>query len=511
VSFAIADVDVVWTTLLAPQQLIEELAKEFTVLRRKYDRKKGKSIVIAKVPFVDVDSGSFLTGLLPRIAASLRRRGVELQINSHYPVPDYLERDYHDLLGFEDREYVSPAIEALAIAHRGGWNMATNAGKTYIGAAAIYQFGLLTLYVEPMARADLVPQTVRVFRRLGIKNVGWVKASRLPTLQVDTDTEDSDKQSRIVIASGATLVARLRSSPIELRKWLNHFQMLVVDEGHEISDELFKLLLEVNAPIRLIMSGTLETGQTERDLRRVGLSGETVSIIDNDYLINKGYSARPYIFSLKVKHPNWDKKYRRGHSFNSVYNNEIVNNKTRNDLIVTIVNRLLELGEQVVLLLKSIKQIRAMATRIRELGWRVSMHTGKQGFKKRAELRDAFESGDKDCLVANVTFDTGISVNGISAVVSAGGGRGDKEDKKTGVKERQRLGRGLRAGDGKERVLWIDFADDCLYLKGQAASRRRVYESYSSFVLIDVKDFTEIEDYMRAQNLLLKKRSNLNE
>ena len=122
-SFAIADVDVVWTTLLAPHQLIEELAKEFTVVRYKYVRGEGKSVAVTKVPFIDVDSGSFLTGLLPRIAASLRRRGVELQINSHYHVPDYHERDYHDLINFEDREYVAPAIEALALAHRGGCNI----------------------------------------------------------------------------------------------------------------------------------------------------------------------------------------------------------------------------------------------------------------------------------------------------------------------------------------------------------------------------------------------------
>jgi hypothetical protein len=64
---ALAVVDVTWTELIADPDILAELADQLTVERKKYDPSEGRRVVVKRVPFLDRETGHFLTGLLPDV------------------------------------------------------------------------------------------------------------------------------------------------------------------------------------------------------------------------------------------------------------------------------------------------------------------------------------------------------------------------------------------------------------------------------------------------------------
>jgi hypothetical protein len=57
----------------------------------------------------------------------------------------------------------------------------------------------------------------------------------------------------------------------------------------------------------------------------------------------------------------------------------------------------------------------------------------------------------------------------------------------------------MRNADGKTRFVWIDLADDALYLKGHAQSRRKVFATYQSGSIVEVNDIEEILLWIKRQ------------
>ena len=131
-------------------------------------------------------------------------------------------------------------------------------------------------------------------------------------------------------------------------------------------------------------------------------------------------------------------------------------------------------------------------------GWDLPIHFGKESKAARATLRSNYQSGHYVGMIANVTLTTGISMTGITSVLSAGAEKG-KDDHKQGQQLIQMIGRPMRNADGKTRFVWIDFADDALYLKGLAKSRRNVFQTYQSGNVVDVNDIEGILLWIKQQ------------
>lgn len=422
-------------------------------------------------------TGRFLSGLLPQVLDFCKENGIDVEIERRYqPSP----LTFPDPPFVQQRDYGKLALQAIQNQRRGGLSLATNAGKTFIAAELCVASGSV-LYVTPVTRSDLVKQVADDFRGLQIPGVSTVCGTPF------TNTP-------IVIASGATIVSRFRKQPARTIRWLRRFKTIILDEAHELTFRLGEALSYCIADVRIALSGTMWTEET-RDQLIAGLFGSIIAEVSADELVESGFSARPYFLILPVHHT---KQYVRNfHSYHSVYSGAIVKNKERNQLIVELADRLIKEGERLLIFLNRRDHMETIQRELQKLGWELPIHFGKESKQTRADMRARYQKGHYVGMIANVTLTTGISMTGITTVISGGAERG-LDDIKQGHQLKQMIGRGFRNADGKERFLWIDLADDALYLKGHARSRRRVYETYDSGSVFDVSDIEGTIQWIKA-------------
>jgi len=87
--------------------------------------------------------------------------------------------------------------------------------------------------------------------------------------------------------------------------------------------------------------------------------------------------------------------------------------------------------------------------------------------------------GGADCLVASVIADEGLDIPNIKWLILAGGGR-------AAHRQIQRIGRGLRRIEGKDRLRVFDFDDRGFYLGRHARARRRTYDKEPAYNVSEV-------------------------
>lgn len=449
------------------ESAIPRIRESLRVPHYKYSNFRKENVKVGEIDFVTED-GYFRTGLLDLIQTRLASWYYDCNVDQEVRFPDLHLRDIGGLVNFEHRSYVQPAIDALVQHRRGIWSCATNAGKTYMGAAATYHLGLRTIFLVPPQRSDLVFQAYADFRTVGFTDsqVSWIKGSSL------TDTE-------IVIASTATIASRLDRPGT--KEWLSQFQFGIYDECHELPPTAVKVLDALDAPYRLFMSGTPILGQKAKDLLMIGMSGRILYRITNKLLIDAGHSAEPHVLYLTVPHTR--RFFHEG--YKKVYDQEIVRNQERNSLIVTLTRLLVKAGEAVVILVDRKSHAREIVARLNGMGIKSDIYTGDVKTGGRSSRRAMFSAGDLQVLVANRVFDVGLSLPEITALIIAGGGKASHTNL-------QRAGRGLRKKTDRNVLFIVDIQDDCIFLKGQGVKRRRVWETQSGFTVHETQSVGEL-------------------
>jgi superfamily II DNA or RNA helicase len=101
---------------------------------------------------------------------------------------------------------------------------------------------------------------------------------------------------------------------------------------------------------------------------------------------------------------------------------------------------------------------------------------GRLDGETRRQVKEQFEGGEFHCLVASSVFDIGVDIPSLDSLVLAGGG-------KSTVRVLQRIGRVIRAHEGKTDAIVMDFIDNAKYLDTHSAIRIAVYEAEPRFRL----------------------------
>ena len=238
---------------------------------------------------------------------------------------------------------------------------------------------------------------------------------------------------------------------------LENCRCFIADEAHHSSSTTWydTFMLMDNAEFRIGLTGTVDEKDDPVNLAKLrGATGETIIEISNDFLIRKGYSAKPTIYLETIDKP----ENMVAHNYQDAYATGIVDNVYRNEVIARRVKDRVRSEKSCLVIVNQTKHGEYLEKRLKELDVDCEFIHGSRSNEDRQSALDNLADGTLSVLIATTILDEGVDVSGINCVWMAGGGKSYK-------KVLQRVGRGLRKkedGSGLEVYDFLDYTNNYL-------------------------------------------------
>ena len=422
----------------------------------------------------------FPTGLLNRVIRQYKKAypGITFNLEDHRVfTDDYIPASEIKLEGIDLYSHQVTAIDAMLKKKFGVLWASTNSGKTAAAIAVIKSLNQPAVFLTK--GKDLLEQTYdRFCTRLGSKGIGYISSSRWDP-------------RKFTVASADTLGRRLtparrkntgeypqgwKEKKQQVVDFLQSVNVMVVDECHSSAAKgLWNVGRVCNASYRYGLSGTPFGRGDKQDLKIIALTGEVIHKISNKEMIEEGVSVPVDIHMVDVDFPNIPHRA----DYEMVYASGITDNEYRNRIICNLVDANYKKGKQVLVLVKRIEH----GYRLDQLLYTFEdkafcphkfIH-GSTDIEERSETLQDFKDGVLKILISSVILDVGVDIPNIDVLILAGGG-------KSYIKALQRIGRGLRLGQNKERLTVYDFTDlTHKYLADHSMGRLRAYDNEDCF------------------------------
>lgn len=419
--------------------------------------------------FFNLLTCTFYTGLLSQVISQLD--GIPYKViddrvpHPHLNVPLSLN-------GIDLRSYQINMIEEAVKHGRGIISAPPNAGKTEVACGIMQVLGLPTNFFTH--RIALLEQTKkRIEKRLGVR-VGTVA-------QGVEDIRD------INVLSVASVHKRLDSPSV--KELLERTPVVISDEVHHISASTWEKCLKAckGAYYRYGLSATALLRDDISNMVVKGLTGDEIASISNKDLIELGISALPSVYLMSVNNPKIPTHF----TFDMAYDEGILFNTYRNELIISSTRRFLEMGKSVFILVWRIPHGELLYNRFRELGVDCEFISGERKTIPISDALERFDNKSLKCLISSTISDEGLDVPAMDVLIIGVGF-------KAPLKTIQRVGRGLRKKkEGENVVTIVDFVDwhDKRYLLKHSKDRCREYYKMGiqMFEVVD-NDWTKIEE-----------------
>jgi len=446
----------VWSKVEAAPEIIKQLHQVMSVKSpgARFSRAHSRGQWDGTIKFLRLPNAMFLTGFTDRIIdESLKLVSSPTDVVT---VPVRLpKKPPHApaLHGWDFREYQAQGVEQFFVGSllRANLQVPTGGGKTEIGLECFRRLGHNTIWITHLK--DLMAQTIdRAHLRLPGLTVGQIGNGTM------------DPQFPLTVAMVQTL-KEIDPKDVFWDAW----RMVILDESHHSSAttwfdvaKLFKY-----APARLGLSGTATTKDPVRDMRAEGATGRTIRVVSTDSLVEQGYLAKPTIHLLRPELAS----YRIGRDFRdlppqgaeryqAVYQAGIIENSSRNDMIVATTQKHGVALDKILVLVTRIQHGEELKERIRAAGLWCEWLSGKEPLDRRQNVLKLFRQMEKGAvLVASTIFDEGMDIPEVDCLILAGGGE-------SFTRTMQRVGRALRRRADKDSVPIYDFLDGHAPIKG---------------------------------------------
>jgi superfamily II DNA or RNA helicase len=422
---------------------------------------------------------TFPVGLLSTARRILRSHGIRVQIDDQRSPLDYgTPIDLDPKSGFVPRDYQLEMANKAWEAEGGIVRAATGAGKTFVIAMMAARFNVKTvIYVIGIELLYQMKDTIeKAFPGIDVGIVGdghceiqditvatiWSAASAFnqKVQLVDNDhTNDSARKNK-----------KLNKEIV--RKMVREAEMIIVDECQYAASNTVQFLHKesVNARHRFLFSGTPWRDSGD-DILIEAVGGPKFYDINATRLIKEGWLVQPKIYFLDVP-----PKRGIGKTYQEVYQNYIVENEDRNNLIVKATKKLIEGKRKALILVTKVDHGKHLLSLLKnEL--RVSSLDGRNRTADRLQAISDMRKGNLDVLIASKIFDQGIDIPELDSLILAGSG-------KSSARALQRIGRVIRKGNNKKDAIVVDFYDQCKYLRDHSQARRKVYATEPGFKII---------------------------
>lgn len=421
----------------------------------------------------------FPIGLLDRVKDFLIFKKVEFFISDnrdkikHANPLDISER--LNEMGMPPRDYQIRAANIVENSNCGIIRAATGAGKTLIAALITAKLNKPTIiYVIGL---DLLNQFYDLFSKVFDEEIGyigngicniqriniasvWTIGKALDIKLDDLTFDDEIDEEKFQESSKYKIISALKDTKVHL-----------LDECHIATATTIRSIHKTIDPEYLYgLSGT-PFREDNSDLLIEGILGPKLIDISASELIAKGVLVQPIIKFVEVPKEKISGKYQ------TIYKEYIAENPARNSLILENTLKLVEKNYKVLVLFKTIKHGKHLASIFKEAGIKFAILHGQDSLEEREEVKRKIYAGEIDVILASTIFDIGVDIKCLSALILSGGG-------KSYVRALQRIGRVIRSYPGKKQAAIVDFYDNIKYLKDHSIERCKIYMTESGFKVI---------------------------
>lgn len=112
---------------------------------------------------------------------------------------------------------------------------------------------------------------------------------------------------------------------------------------------------------------------------------------------------------------------------------------------------------------------------------------GQDTSTRRKRIIEAYKRGEIDVLIASTILDEGFDAPLTEHLILAGGGKAE-------YRQLQRIGRGMRVSEGKDKLIVFDFLDRGKYLGKHSKQRAESYRRERAYTVheLTVRDVEEL-------------------
>ena len=284
---------------------------------------------------------------------------------------------------------------------------------------------------------------------------------------------EKNTKKKVVISTWQSLVKMPK-------EWFDRFKCVVIDECHGAkATELNKLLEKcTESEYRFGMTGSLDDSKSHKMMIQ-GVLGPVLRVSDTKTLQDQGHLADIDIKCIVLDYTKDTKVMMRGQEYHKEVD-FIVSHTGRNKFICNLAAKLT--GNTLILYTFVEKHGDVLDAILKDKlkeGSYFYVHGGVDG-DDRNNIRAIVEKHDNAVILASMgTFSTGINIKRLHNLVIV-------SPVKSIIRVLQSIGRGLRKGDGKDKLMVYDLADDL------ANSKTKKNFAYKHFV-------NRLEIYSREQ------------
>lgn len=383
---------------------------------------------------------SFSTGLLPRVEWYLAANSVGYTKIDQRVMPKRPSWPV-TLSGIDFHGYQTKSITTFLNKGQGILKLGTGAGKTECAVAITKACGVPTIFLTH--RVNLMYQAAERYA------LRWPEAKS----QIGIVGNGQFDLRHITFATVQTLHSAIKTHGDAILGDLKHFGLLIIDEAHRVGAKQFHQTADwlPGCYWRLGLTATPFMHEDPRaNLQLEGTIGQVIHEVSPSELIEAGVLARPYFKFFNIDQPKGIKKLK---NWRDIYEEGIVNNVFRNQVIINNTSKLIDMGHKPLVIVQETGHGKTLAKGLYSAGKKVLLITGKDDVSTRIRGLNALAKGRAEAIISTNIFDEGIDVKDVSAIVLAAG-------TKSAPSLFQRTGRAIRKKDDGGHAVIIDFIDN---------------------------------------------------
>jgi superfamily II DNA or RNA helicase len=395
--------------------------------------------------------GRFPAGLVPFVTQRLSAAGHSIEIEDTRVRPPPHPAIAPASLSATLMPHQEAAVTAGYEAGRGLIHHPVGAGKTLVLVELVRRCAVPALVLTH--RKDLLYQLHGEF----------TKHLNIPGL-IGVMGDGRWQDNFIVIGTFQTINAALKNYPTQAKEFLESRQAVLVDEVHHLRAPTYEAVMKAatNAFYRFGCSATpFREGDPETRFKVEGWTGPVVS--HEEFVAERQVPADVFVVHYdapKTDFP-WPQDYEVG----------VCGSNERNKLVAELVSLA---PKPVLVLIERIEHGRQLARMLDNWGQKAVFIYGGDKTAARKQALQGFRDNLCDVLVSSVILDEGVDLPNIRTLVLAGGGRAPH-------RTIQRVGRGQRRTELKQRLLVFDFWDRGKYTGRHAKQRLKTYKGQAAY------------------------------
>jgi len=393
-------------------------------------------------------SGYFIpTGLLMHAVAILESEKIKYEIIGEQ---EKLPVKKPKLKGITFRDDQERMIDSALQKQRGVLIAPTGTGKSILALGIMSALPKKAKILFLAHTVDLVKQFKADCEKYGF-DTGLVQG------------QSKDISKRVTCATIQTI------SKLDWREISDHWDTVLIDESHKVSsvkNRYSDFLQRQLAPMKIGFTATIPK-EGEARWCSDAFIGPPIDEVTMDEGVENEMLTPPIVKILTYQRVHGDPNIRQ---YKDYYNTFIVNNPTRNRLIVKAAKHHIDKGQSVLIFVSKISQGDILQQLAKDKGLTVPFYRGQSPSDEREDALKRMKSKDILACICTTIWKEGINIPPLNVIINASGGKSD-------IQTIQVIGRGTRKFEDKDKLIVYDFVDPYRYIADHFCLRLLMYKN----------------------------------